>query len=181
MLNAKSNLYVNDLSLAKCKSICKGFKYLGLQYTRACFCGNTMDTVKFPRVPESECNMPCSKEKSRMCGGGRQQADLRGLSSDQCYGPSTNSLWQAPHNINDEGCSTVRVDRNGCVDTMTPPVRRVTNAVAGNGNYSENSYPTFNINDNTVNNCVPQINEPSVHFKKKKQLRLTEQVVGKTF
>lgn len=41
-----------------------------VQYTRACFCGNTMDTVKFPRVPESECNMPCSKEKSRMCGGG---------------------------------------------------------------------------------------------------------------
>lgn len=100
----------------------------------------------------------------------RQQADLRGLSSDQCYGPSTNSLWQAPHNITDEGCSTVRVDRNGCVDTMTPPVRRATNAVAGNGNYSENSHPIFNINDNTVNNCVPQINEPSVHFKNKKTI-----------
>ncbi|XP_063431291.1 uncharacterized protein LOC134713954 [Mytilus trossulus] len=70
MLNAKSNMHVNDLSLAKCKSICKGYKYLGLQYTRQCFCGNKMDTVKFPRVPDSECKMPCSKEKSRMCGGG---------------------------------------------------------------------------------------------------------------
>ncbi|CAC5383594.1 unnamed protein product [Mytilus coruscus] len=100
----------------------------------------------------------------------RQQADICGLSSDQCYGPNTNSLWQAPPNITDEGCSTVRVDRNGCVDTMTPPVRRTTNVVAGNGIYSENSHPTLNINDNTVNNCVSQMTEPSVHFKNKKTI-----------
>ncbi|CAC5405534.1 unnamed protein product [Mytilus coruscus] len=92
-----------------------------------------------------------------------QQADHRGL-SDQCYGPSTTSLWQTPPNIND-GCSTVRVERNGCVDTMTPPVRRTTSVVAGNGIYSENSHPTFNINDNSVSKCVPRVTGPSVHFK----------------
>ncbi|CAG2249051.1 unnamed protein product [Mytilus edulis] len=122
------------------------------------------ESIDVPKLKQ-ELNEIRERESMR-----RQQADLRGLSSDQCYGPSTNSLWQAPHNINDEGCSTVRVDRNGCVDTMTPPVRRATNAVAGNGNYSENSHPIFNINDNTVNNCVPQINEPSVHFKNKKTI-----------
>lgn len=56
--------------------------------------------------------------------------DLRGQ-SDQCYGPSTNSSWKAPPTLRDEVCGPVRMDRNGCVDTMTPPDRRYTNVGCG--------------------------------------------------
>lgn len=70
MLAAKYIKNMRDLSLGKCKSICKGYKYLGLQYAQECWCGNKMNTVSFHRVPDNECNMPCSGEKKRMCGGG---------------------------------------------------------------------------------------------------------------
>ncbi|XP_071133530.1 uncharacterized protein [Mytilus edulis] len=70
MLNAKYIKNIGNLSLAKCKSICKGYKYLGLQFAQECWCGNKMDTVRFHRAPDTECKMPCNGEKNRMCGGG---------------------------------------------------------------------------------------------------------------
>lgn len=37
MLNAKYIKNIRDLTLAKCKSICKGYKYLGLQVSMYLF------------------------------------------------------------------------------------------------------------------------------------------------
>ncbi|XP_063415393.1 sialate:O-sulfotransferase 2-like isoform X3 [Mytilus trossulus] len=60
----------NTITLAKCREHCKGYKYTGLQYGTYCLCGNTLENKKYPKVKESDCNMPCAVEPNRMCGGG---------------------------------------------------------------------------------------------------------------
>ncbi|CAC5415984.1 unnamed protein product [Mytilus coruscus] len=111
-------------------------------------------------TPSGEVQMRVNREKDDEFTTPRAQAGA----TEKSMQISTESTSQH----NDEGCSTVRVERNGCVDTMTPPVRRTTNAVAWNQIYSETSSPT--LNDNSISNCVPQVTEPSVHFKNKKTI-----------
>lgn len=43
-----------------------GFRYAGLKYYGVCFCGSTVDG---PQVPDSQCSLPCSGNKSETCGG----------------------------------------------------------------------------------------------------------------
>merc|ERR1712136_113936 len=51
-------------SLEFCSDRCtrKGYKYFGVQYGNNCWCGNSYNRnpVTHARVPDSECNMPCS-------------------------------------------------------------------------------------------------------------------------
>lgn len=111
----------------------------------------------------------CDESQLVTCGGGdgivnkvipgllydrrRQQEDLRGQ-TDQCYGPSTNSPWQVPHSVNTEGYrSSVLVDRNRCVDTMTFPERRDSNV--GNGFHrTENSHSAVLADANLINTRI---------------------------
>ncbi|XP_063406227.1 sialate:O-sulfotransferase 2-like [Mytilus trossulus] len=60
----------NSITLSKCREHCKGYKYTGLQARSYCLCGNKLANKQYPRVPESDCNMPCAGETNRMCGGG---------------------------------------------------------------------------------------------------------------
>ena len=52
-----------------CGNLCyeKGFKYVGLQYIRNCFCGNTMRN--YGKKPETDCNHRCPGNSSHACGG----------------------------------------------------------------------------------------------------------------
>ena len=43
-----------------------GYKYAGLQYYGYCFAGNTLGYAK---LPESDCNTPCTLESQEICGG----------------------------------------------------------------------------------------------------------------
>ena len=43
------------------------YLYAGVQYTSECFCGNSYG--KYGSLPESSCNMPCSGNKTQICGG----------------------------------------------------------------------------------------------------------------
>ena len=94
------------------------------------------------------------------CGGGdsllndNRREYLRGR-VDQCYGPSTNSPWNAPPNMRAEGCGAVPLDRNWCVDTMTHPDRRYTNVGHGLNNNDMNSRSMFQTNSNTSSHPVP--------------------------
>lgn len=54
-------------SLQACRQACAGYTYLGLQHYAECFCGN--DPKRFAPRPDSECNEPCGREPTRMCGG----------------------------------------------------------------------------------------------------------------
>ena len=54
----------------RCQHYCAGqdFIYSGVQYKTQCFCGNDnpADTSK---APASECNLACSGDSTKMCGG----------------------------------------------------------------------------------------------------------------
>src|SRR5262249_23195145 len=44
----------------------QGYAYAGLQWYGQCFAGNT---VGFKQAPESDCNLPCTANPSKTCGG----------------------------------------------------------------------------------------------------------------
>ena len=54
-----------------CKQICfenNNFQFAGVQYKYQCFCGNNAPPSS-KLLPKSECNLPCSGDPSRKCGG----------------------------------------------------------------------------------------------------------------
>ncbi|XP_071123300.1 sialate:O-sulfotransferase 2-like [Mytilus edulis] len=60
-------LHLNTLE--KCRLHCRGYKYLGLQASHWCLCGNRYYSHAFPQASELQCNYPCAGEPNRMCGG----------------------------------------------------------------------------------------------------------------
>ena len=47
----------------------KGFRFAGVQYGEECYCGEEEPPrTRFTR--QSECSMPCSGDKEKMCGAG---------------------------------------------------------------------------------------------------------------
>lgn len=45
------------------------YKYMGLQYSKDCFCGDTYYTSERDAIPTDQCNMPCSGDDELICGG----------------------------------------------------------------------------------------------------------------
>ena len=61
-----------DISVAKCRKYCKGFKYFAVQYGKNCFCGNKLHSDLLglgKKAPDSDCNMACPGNASETCGG----------------------------------------------------------------------------------------------------------------
>ncbi|XP_063413347.1 sialate:O-sulfotransferase 2-like [Mytilus trossulus] len=58
-----------NMSLGKCRHLCRGYRYLGLQYGKQCLCGNYLNHRAYPQSSELQCNMVCTSEPHRMCGG----------------------------------------------------------------------------------------------------------------
>ncbi|XP_018787880.1 PREDICTED: xylosyltransferase oxt [Bactrocera latifrons] len=54
----------------KCIRLClqSGFPYAGLQYATECFCGADAPPLS-AKLPDSSCNMKCSGDPKRLCGG----------------------------------------------------------------------------------------------------------------
>ena len=55
----------------KCKDTCsgKGYKFAGVKWSKECWCGNTEPPMT-SYTAATDCNMPCSGDKTLMCGGG---------------------------------------------------------------------------------------------------------------
>ena len=54
----------------KCNEMCgkKSYQYFGVRWTKECWCADAMPSVDKQR-PMSVCDMPCSGDNSRNCGG----------------------------------------------------------------------------------------------------------------
>ena len=59
------------MTIDKCKKFYSGrnYKYAGVEWREQCFCGN--DRPPIP-APDTDCSMPCSGDKSEICGGGHR-------------------------------------------------------------------------------------------------------------
>ena len=53
------------MTVEKCKQLCLGFAYAGVEYSKECFCGNIA-----PTITAQNCNMVCAGNKNQICGGG---------------------------------------------------------------------------------------------------------------
>ncbi|CAC5383683.1 unnamed protein product [Mytilus coruscus] len=84
MLPSKTVKSIQDLTLKKCQQQCRGYTFLGLQYSNECFCGNTLNTDRYKSIPESDYNMKCSGENRMcgMCGSTHRNSVYRGVYGD---------------------------------------------------------------------------------------------------
>ncbi|KAG8626755.1 hypothetical protein KVT40_005700 [Elsinoe batatas] len=87
-LTGYSNVYNTDqgtTSVDSCIAKCKGFQYMGLEYGKQCFCGNSLPS---DRVPSSttygQCNMPCAGNSTQLCGGGSQLSLYKACTGSGC-------------------------------------------------------------------------------------------------
>lgn len=49
-----------------CRAFCDGHAFAGVQFADECFCGNQLG---YASKPDSECNMHCSGDSEKSCGG----------------------------------------------------------------------------------------------------------------
>ncbi|KAJ7652259.1 WSC domain-containing protein [Mycena rosella] len=61
---------VGTMTADKCASTCQsmGFALAGTEYSRECWCGNTLGTAS----TANNCDMPCSGNRTQICGGGNR-------------------------------------------------------------------------------------------------------------
>ncbi|KAI3536302.1 hypothetical protein CSPX01_10931 [Colletotrichum filicis] len=57
----------DDMTAEKCASFCQGYSYFGLEYSRECYCGNTVGGFM---ASEKDCGHVCVGDSSQWCGGG---------------------------------------------------------------------------------------------------------------
>jgi len=69
-LPAPHHINMPDLTHEKCFNHCRTnkFRYAGLQDAQNCFCDNFPIRGFGEKRPDSECNLPCKGESSKMCG-----------------------------------------------------------------------------------------------------------------
>jgi len=77
----------DDMTNEKCIDFCssKGFSIAGSEYSRECYCGNSIPDsgAPVPGVP-GNCKMPCAGDESEMCGGSGVITLYQKCSGDKC-------------------------------------------------------------------------------------------------
>ena len=56
-------------ALLECGVACAAYKYFALEYGKECHCGNSYGKFGKAVDPAKNCDMPCSKDPTVMCGG----------------------------------------------------------------------------------------------------------------
>ncbi|KAF3355658.1 hypothetical protein VdG1_03950 [Verticillium dahliae VDG1] len=66
-LDFRSTVSWKGMTAYKCQAICKGtMTFSGLKYYGICFCGSKLEG---PKLPESNCTLPCDGDQKESCGG----------------------------------------------------------------------------------------------------------------
>ncbi|KAL8765358.1 MAG: hypothetical protein Q9209_007544 [Squamulea sp. 1 TL-2023] len=58
----------DTMTVEKCAAFCRGYTYMGVEYSTECYCGNIIGAGALP-VTDGRCSMPCGGDKSQLCGG----------------------------------------------------------------------------------------------------------------
>jgi len=62
-----------------------GYQYVGMQYRGECWAGNSIG--KYGKRPDTECNMRCKKDNSRICGAGWRNSVYKLIVTPKVYKP----------------------------------------------------------------------------------------------
>ena len=58
----------NSITLQTCAGNCTQYKYFGVEYSRECYCGNSLSAGSI-MATDGRCSMTCSGNSSEVCGG----------------------------------------------------------------------------------------------------------------
>jgi hypothetical protein len=56
------------MTVEKCISLCHGYTYVGVEYGRECYCGNSFESGT--TAPDSDCSFTCPGNAFEFCGAG---------------------------------------------------------------------------------------------------------------
>ncbi|KAL3419704.1 WSC domain-containing protein [Phlyctema vagabunda] len=66
----KKKSYSNSTNtVAQCLEFCSGSKFAGVEWSKECYCGDTLDSTSL-QINATECDMTCSGNQYEICGGG---------------------------------------------------------------------------------------------------------------
>ncbi|XP_062874270.1 sialate:O-sulfotransferase 2 [Trichomycterus rosablanca] len=113
------------MTVFRCQDNCaeRGYLYAGLEFGAECYCGHR---VQAANVSESECNMECKGEKSRLCGGANRLSIYRlelSQESARRYGSSIfKGCFRRPDNVTlalPVSAAMQNMSVDNCVDQCT--------------------------------------------------------------
>ncbi|KZF19452.1 WSC-domain-containing protein [Xylona heveae TC161] len=84
----------DTMTVEQCLGSCAAYEYVGIEYGRECWCGNSLNTGAL-KAASSDCSMTCSGNSTEICGAGNRlslyQAKPAALSSNFASGSSTSN------------------------------------------------------------------------------------------
>lgn len=60
--------WTGNLTPRRCASTCRGYRYLALEHSNECYCGDTVARASIP-TPDYSCENVCSGNQQSVCGG----------------------------------------------------------------------------------------------------------------
>lgn len=102
----------NDMTPQKCASLCPGAAYVGVEWSRECWCGAELGD--WSKAVPGECDMACAGDGGAVCGGGQritlyERANVEGDGGDGSDGGNGGQTTYDPGRIGDFislGCYT---------------------------------------------------------------------------
>jgi hypothetical protein len=103
-LTGSSSTSSTNMTAAACKEKCYGYKYFGVEYSRECYCGNTINPGA-NSTASSECSMTCTGNQWEVCGGG-SRLNMFQMNATLYKAPAVPTVYAGDSLFSSIGCYT---------------------------------------------------------------------------
>ena len=92
------------MTLEACQAFCSAYTYFGVEYSRECYCGNSLNAGSVA-APATDCSMTCMGAPSQYCGAGNRLSVYAGTGTPQATTTSaTPVVTGLPEGWDYQGC-----------------------------------------------------------------------------